>query len=84
MSKKLKFVNVGWKYTTSRIVKSKKSAERVYDVHFPSVRFEGKDLKGRIRWTDDQWIKLAIKFFEKEKGFKLEDVKDTYVDRVYE
>jgi hypothetical protein len=80
MRKKLQFVNVGWKYTIERF---EKSGSKVFDVHFPSMRFEGNDLKGRVRWLDKQWIGLAIDDFEKEKGFKLENIKDEYVDRVY-
>jgi len=78
---KLQFVNVGWKYTTERI---EKSGSKVFDVHFPSVRFEDNDLKGRIRWSDKKWVSLAISEFEKEKGFRPENIKDEYVDRVYQ
>jgi len=42
-----------------------------------------RDLKGRIRWSDNQWINLAINKFEKEKGSR-PNFKDEYVDRIYD
>jgi hypothetical protein len=80
MRKKLQFVNVGWKYTIERI---EESGSKVFDIHFPSIRFEADDLKGRTRWLDNEWINLALSEFEKEKGFRPENIKDEYVDRVY-
>jgi hypothetical protein len=79
MRKKLLFVNVGWKYTTERF---EKSGSKVFDIHFPSMRFEEEELKDRIKWTNSQWINLALEEFEKEKGFK-PNIKDEYVDRIY-
>jgi hypothetical protein len=80
MGKKLQFINVGWKYTTERI---ENSGSKVFDVHFPSVRFEGSDLKGRSKWSDNQWVKFAVDEYEKEKGIRVYCFKDQYVDRVY-
>jgi hypothetical protein len=76
--KKLLYVNVGWKY----IIERNENGSTFYEVKFPEFRFEGDDLKGRTRWTDNQLINLSIDEFEKIKGFR-SNYKDEYIGRIY-
>jgi hypothetical protein len=81
--KKLLSVNVGWKYTISQVIKSETSSDKIFNVKFISIKFEGEDLKGKTKWPDNQWVRLSLKEFKKQKGFEPEVIKDEYVNRIY-
>lgn len=71
--RKLSFkkVIVSWK-------KIENPAHSVFDVSSVCVTTEGRDLIGKKKWSDDQWIDNALTLYNKQKNTKLtkETVKD--------
>jgi len=75
MNKKpLKQVVIAWKYSV--LIK-----KNVIDIRFPQVSFDKKDVRGKEKFTKNQWIKKALDFYNKEKKTSLtvSEIKDCEV-----
>jgi hypothetical protein len=76
MTKKLIKVAVFFKYSEDG---EKPNSIRVIS---PCITYEGDDLKGRKRNSDDAWYELAIKEYNQEKGKSVQG-KDFFVRRFF-